>query len=64
MNNHLLGLGGRHCECGALAEDGSARCRKCRSRSRWLRRRAAAPRRRVSTHKYRNPKDAEGGEET
>jgi hypothetical protein len=26
------------CECGALAENGSPACRKCRSRARWLRR--------------------------
>ena len=30
---------GRRCECGALAESDSRLCRKCRSRTRWLRRR-------------------------
>jgi hypothetical protein len=33
-----INLAGRRCECGALAEDGSPVCRKCRNRARWLRR--------------------------
>jgi hypothetical protein len=28
------------CACGALAESGSAVCRKCRARARWARRRS------------------------
>jgi hypothetical protein len=39
MRNRPIGLGGRSCECGALAEDGSAKCSKCRNRARWQRRR-------------------------
>jgi hypothetical protein len=31
---------GRDCACGALADSGSAECRKCRARARWARRRA------------------------
>jgi len=31
---------GRDCACGALAESGSAACRKCRARARWARRRS------------------------
>ncbi|WP_189243465.1 hypothetical protein [Planobispora rosea] len=31
---------GRKCECGALADKGTSLCRKCRSRSRWNRRKA------------------------
>jgi hypothetical protein len=36
----------RRCPCGALRENGIKRCRKCRSRSRW--------RRRKSMHKTHN----------
>ncbi|TDD33619.1 hypothetical protein E1286_41945 [Nonomuraea terrae] len=32
------------CACGALLDQGKTNCRKCRSRDRWLRRRAAARR--------------------
>ena len=38
MRNRLVRLNGRRCECGALAEDSAATCRKCRNRARWLRR--------------------------
>jgi hypothetical protein len=31
---------GRRCECGALSENGSWLCGKCRRRVRWLRRKA------------------------
>jgi ribosomal protein L40E len=27
-----------HCPCGALREANASRCRKCRNRTRWLRR--------------------------
>ena len=40
MRTRPIGLGGRLCECGALAEDGSATCGKCRNRARWQRRRS------------------------
>jgi hypothetical protein len=30
----------RHCPCGALRESGMKRCRKCRARSRWRRRKS------------------------
>lgn len=30
----------RYCECGALTENGSQLCLKCRNRYRWLRRKA------------------------
>ncbi|MQY08059.1 hypothetical protein ACRB68_61650 [Actinomadura sp. RB68] len=30
------------CPCGARVEAGSARCRKCRARARWRRRRAGS----------------------
>lgn len=40
MRNRPIGLGGHHCECGALADNGSAFCRKCRNRARWLRRKS------------------------
>jgi hypothetical protein len=30
----------RRCPCGALRESGMKRCRKCRSRSRWRRRKS------------------------
>jgi hypothetical protein len=33
-------LGGRQCECGAVAQHGSSLCRKCGYRARWYRRRA------------------------
>jgi hypothetical protein len=36
--NRPINLDGRRCECGALTENGSPTCRKCRSRARWLRR--------------------------
>lgn len=32
---------GRRCPCGALPESGMKRCRKCRARSRWVRRKAS-----------------------
>jgi hypothetical protein len=31
---------GRRCECGALTEGHARACHKCRSRARWLRRKA------------------------
>jgi hypothetical protein len=34
----------RGCRCGALMEHGMRRCRKCRARSRWRRRRTGKPR--------------------
>lgn len=40
MRNRPISLGGRHCECGALAENGSPLCLKCRYRARWYRRRS------------------------
>jgi hypothetical protein len=40
MRNRPLGLGGQRCECGALTENRSPLCRKCRNRARWLRRKA------------------------
>lgn len=33
-----------YCPCGALLERGMRRCRKCRARSRWRRRKAYKPR--------------------
>jgi hypothetical protein len=36
--NRPINLNGRRCECGALTENGSLVCRKCRNRMRWLRR--------------------------
>ena len=36
--NRPINLGGRRCECGALTDNGSPVCRKCRNRARWLRR--------------------------
>jgi hypothetical protein len=33
----------RRCPCGALLEHGMRRCRKCRARSRWRRRKAYRP---------------------
>jgi hypothetical protein len=38
MRNLPVNLDSRRCECGALTENGSPVCRKCRSRVRWLRR--------------------------
>lgn len=34
------GFSGRRCWCGALIEWGNRRCRKCRARTRWHRRKA------------------------
>ncbi|WP_329086869.1 hypothetical protein [Streptosporangium sp. NBC_01469] len=31
---------GRRCPCGALTDPGTGRCRKCRARARWHRRKA------------------------
>ncbi|GII01773.1 hypothetical protein [Planobispora takensis] len=31
---------GRRCPCGALTDPGTDRCRKCRARARWHRRKA------------------------
>jgi hypothetical protein len=42
----------RHCPCGALLEKGTKRCRKCRARSRWYRRRSGR-RRPASTRRHR-----------
>jgi len=39
----------RHCPCGALLDHGKDRCRKCRARSRWQRRKA--PRTRPDTRR-------------
>lgn len=33
-------LFGRSCPCGALVEQGSKQCTKCRSRARWFRRKS------------------------
>jgi hypothetical protein len=41
---HLAPSKGRSCPCGALLEHGMRRCRKCRARSRWRRRKAGKPR--------------------
>jgi len=38
----------RRCPCGALPENGMRRCRKCRARSRWYRRKALRRRPAVS----------------
>lgn len=38
MRNRPVNPDGRRCECGALTENGSPVCRKCRSRTRWQRR--------------------------
>jgi hypothetical protein len=40
MRNLPVNLDGRRCECGALTENRSAVCRKCRNRARWLRRKS------------------------
>lgn len=40
MHTHPISLRGRYCECGALAENGSRLCIKCRYRARWYRRRS------------------------
>jgi hypothetical protein len=34
------GFSGRRCLCGSLTEWGNRRCRKCRSRARWQRRKS------------------------
>jgi hypothetical protein len=40
MRTLPLRLSGRKCPCGALVEHGNKRCRKCRSRARWRRRKS------------------------
>jgi hypothetical protein len=37
--NLPVNLDGDRCECGALTENGSRLCQKCKNRMRWLRRR-------------------------
>ena len=62
--NRPINLDGRRCECGALAENGSPTCRKCRSRARWLRRKQLAARRcLVTTAKYQGSETLRGGDE-
>jgi hypothetical protein len=40
MRTALLSLTGRKCPCGALIEHSDKRCRKCRARARWRRRKS------------------------
>lgn len=41
MKTHIpTGLPGRTCPCGAITEQAGRRCRKCRARSRWYRRKS------------------------
>lgn len=40
MRNAPLSLFGRTCPCGALIEHGNKKCRKCRARARWHRRKS------------------------
>jgi hypothetical protein len=55
--NRPINLDGRRCECGALTENGSPVCRKCRSRARWLRRKNWRHHDHlVTSAKYRIPK--------
>jgi hypothetical protein len=40
MRQRPIGIGGRRCHCGALAEQDNPTCRKCRARHRWARRKS------------------------
>lgn len=40
MRNLPPSLFGRSCPCGARIEPGNKRCRKCRARARWYRRKS------------------------
>jgi hypothetical protein len=40
VRNLPSSLFGRSCPCGNQIEHGNARCRKCRNRSRWRRRKS------------------------
>ena len=62
--NRPINLDGRRCECGALAENGSPACRKCRSRARWLRRKHwRHDDALMTTAKYQGSETLRGGDE-